>query len=127
MADLNSTAQEALRAYRASSGEAQQAIDEVVKARPGRLRQKALDKVQGVLTDGDVDANVLKLFQSGQKAIKDATSAAYKKVFASGGNIGDDGAELVTDIWLPDMRSLLCRSAELRVVSHDWRVESREQ
>jgi len=65
MADLNSTAQEALRAYRASSGEAQKAIDEVVKARPGRLRQKALNTVQGVLTDGDVDANVLKLFQSG--------------------------------------------------------------
>ncbi len=98
MADLNSTAQEALRAYRASSGEAQKAIDEVVKARPGRLRQKALDTVQGVLTDGDVDANVLKLFQSGQTAIKKATSEAYKKVFASGDNIGDEGAELVTDI-----------------------------
>jgi len=98
MADMNSTAREALRAYRASSGEAQKAIDDVVAARPGQLRQKALEKVQGVLTEGDVDANVLKLFQQGQDAIEKATGAAYKKVFAKGADVGEEGAELVTDI-----------------------------
>lgn len=98
MADVNETARQALRAYRASSGEAQTAIDKVVQARPGQLRKKALDKVQSVLTEGDVDANVLKLFQGGQKAIKEATGAAYKKVFARGDSVGDEGAELITDI-----------------------------
>ena len=61
--------------------------------------------MQGVLTDGDVDANVLKLFQSGQNAIKEATSAAYKKALASGGNIGDDGAELVISDILKSIRT----------------------
>ena len=98
MADINSTAREALRAYRASSGEAQKAIDSVVAARPGKMRRKALEKVQGVLTEGDVDANVLKLFQKGQNAIEEATSAAYTKIFKAGGEIDDDGAKLVTDI-----------------------------
>lgn len=99
MADLNNTAREALRAYRASSGEAQTAIDNVVGSRPGQLRDKALKSIQGILTDGDVDANVLKLFKSGKEAIEAATSASYKKLFASGGGkIDDEGSNIITDI-----------------------------